>query len=57
MANEMARQTDLWANPGTVGDHFQKRQDQQAMLDILKKTEKFHARPTEAVQLQILNAL
>jgi hypothetical protein len=40
-----------------VGDHFQKRQDQEAMLDILKQTEEHHARPTEAVQQQVLKRL
>lgn len=32
------------------GDYFHTRQDLNAMLEILKKTERDHARPTEAVQ-------
>ncbi|KAK3937455.1 hypothetical protein QBC46DRAFT_392691 [Diplogelasinospora grovesii] len=36
------------------GDHFPERRDQEAMIDILKKTEKDHARPTEAVQEQMM---
>lgn len=39
-----------------VGDQFHERQDQQACLDILKRTEKDHARPTEAVQRQMMKS-
>ncbi|KAK0609548.1 hypothetical protein B0T17DRAFT_594057 [Bombardia bombarda] len=52
-----------WTPPGmftacmaisAFGDRFHDRRDQQGMLDILKKTEKDHARPTEAVQHQMM---
>ncbi|KAK2070406.1 hypothetical protein P8C59_004897 [Phyllachora maydis] len=48
-----------WTPPGmftacmaiaAFGDRFVERSDQEAMLDILKTTEKRHARPTEHVQ-------
>lgn len=42
--------------PRTVGDQFHDRQDQKACLDILKRTEKDHARPTEAVQRQMIKS-
>lgn len=39
-----------------VGDQFHERKDQEACLDILKRTEKDHARPTEAVQQQMMRS-
>lgn len=39
-----------------VGDQFHDRPDQEACLDILKRTEKDHARPTEAVQRQMMKS-
>lgn len=33
-----------------VGDHFHSRDDKQAMLQMLKITERDHARPTETIQ-------
>ena len=42
------------ANSGNlVGDHFDKREDQQAMLEILEKTETDHLRPTEKTQQKL----
>ncbi|ORY54974.1 uncharacterized protein BCR38DRAFT_145409 [Pseudomassariella vexata] len=38
------------------GDQFEERADQEAMIDILRKTEENHARPTEAVQQQLMRA-
>ncbi|KAJ9143888.1 Arca-like protein [Pleurostoma richardsiae] len=38
------------------GDRFLDRADQEAFLDILKRTEKDHARPTEAVQKQMMKS-
>lgn len=38
---------------GTVGDRFEERSDQEAMLDILRRTELHHARPTKAIQQQL----
>ncbi|KAF3771109.1 hypothetical protein M406DRAFT_354693 [Cryphonectria parasitica EP155] len=38
------------------GDQFQDRRDQDACLKILKVTEKNHARPTEAVQRQMMKS-
>ncbi|ROV92478.1 hypothetical protein VSDG_06664 [Cytospora chrysosperma] len=38
------------------GDQFQDRQDQEACMNILKRTEKDHARPTEAVQQQMMKS-
>ena len=35
------------------GDRFTDRIDQEALLDVLVKTEKDHARPTAAIQLQM----
>lgn len=37
-----------------VGDQFEQRADQEAMLDVLKKTERNHARPTKAIQQQLM---
>lgn len=39
-----------------VGDQFHDRQDQLACLEILKKTEKDHNRPTEVVQQQMMKS-
>lgn len=39
-----------------VGDQFQSPRDQEACLDILRRTEKDHARPTEAVQKQMMRS-
>ncbi|KAK6223252.1 hypothetical protein LQW54_000369 [Pestalotiopsis sp. IQ-011] len=36
------------------GDQFEQRADQEAMLDVLKKTERNHARPTKAIQQQLV---
>lgn len=36
------------------GDQFENRADQEAMLDVLKKTETNHARPTKAIQQQLM---
>lgn len=44
------------ANSYAVGDQFHDRQDQLACLEILKKTEKDHNRPTEAVQQQMMRS-
>lgn len=38
------------------GDQFGERSDQEALLDILKRTEAEHARPTAAIQQQLLRA-
>ncbi|KAI0109325.1 hypothetical protein F4776DRAFT_657291 [Hypoxylon sp. NC0597] len=38
------------------GDQFSERSDQEALIDILKKTEADHARPTAAIQQQLMNA-
>ncbi|KAK8112740.1 hypothetical protein PG984_013266, partial [Apiospora sp. TS-2023a] len=38
------------------GDRFEERVDQEAMLDILRRTESDHARPTKAVQQQLTRA-
>ncbi|KIN05899.1 hypothetical protein OIDMADRAFT_113285 [Oidiodendron maius Zn] len=51
-----------WTPPGIFtasmgialcGDRFTDRIDQEALLDVLVKTEKDHARPTAAIQLQM----
>lgn len=42
-------------NP-TGGDRLNEKIDQDALLDILVKTEKDHARPTAAVQRQLMKA-
>jgi hypothetical protein len=62
MGIAMCKHLSLWgvplnpqiANVGTVGDRFDARADQEAMLNILKKTEMDHARPTKAVQEQLM---
>ncbi|KAI1850308.1 hypothetical protein JX265_002206 [Neoarthrinium moseri] len=36
------------------GDRFDERADQEAMLDVLRKTETNHARPTKAIQQQLM---
>ncbi|OTA90407.1 hypothetical protein M434DRAFT_13980 [Hypoxylon sp. CO27-5] len=38
------------------GDQFSERSDQEALIDILKKTEADHARPTAAIQQQLMSA-
>ncbi|KAI0006829.1 hypothetical protein F4779DRAFT_643850 [Xylariaceae sp. FL0662B] len=38
------------------GDQFGERSDQEALVDILKKTEAGHARPTAAIQHQLMKA-
>lgn len=38
------------------GDRFEDRFDQEALLDILVRTERDHARPTAAVQKQLKEA-
>ncbi|KAI6086818.1 hypothetical protein F4821DRAFT_122372 [Hypoxylon rubiginosum] len=38
------------------GDQFGERPDQEALLDILRRTEADHARPTAAIQQQLLRA-
>ncbi|KAL1906886.1 hypothetical protein Sste5344_007330 [Sporothrix stenoceras] len=38
------------------GDRFHEREDQKALLDMLRRTEKDHARPTEAVQRQLMRS-
>ncbi|KAI1761942.1 hypothetical protein GGR53DRAFT_533083 [Hypoxylon sp. FL1150] len=38
------------------GDQFGERSDQEALLDILRRTEADHARPTAAIQHQLLKA-
>ncbi|KAK8079065.1 hypothetical protein PG994_002872 [Apiospora phragmitis] len=40
----------------TFGDRFEERVDQEAMLDILRRTETDHARPTKSVQQQLTKA-
>nr|CAD21260.1 related to ARCA protein [Neurospora crassa] len=40
----------------TVGASFTQRKDQEAMIDILRKTEKDHARPTKSVQEDMMKA-
>jgi hypothetical protein len=35
------------------GDRFEDRMDQEALLNVLIETEKNHARPTAAIQLQM----
>lgn len=39
-----------------VGDRFQERADQEALLDMLRRTDKDHGRPTEAVQRQLMQS-
>ncbi|RYP67076.1 hypothetical protein DL769_005864 [Monosporascus sp. CRB-8-3] len=39
-----------------VGDQFTERTDQGALMDLLKKTEADHARPTKAIQQQLMKA-
>ncbi|KAH6652595.1 hypothetical protein BKA67DRAFT_519135 [Truncatella angustata] len=36
------------------GDQFEERIDQEAMLEVLRKTETNHARPTKAIQEQLM---
>lgn len=38
------------------GDQFGERTDQEALVDILKRTEAEHARPTAAIQQQLMKA-
>ncbi|KAI1122668.1 hypothetical protein F5Y10DRAFT_286960 [Nemania abortiva] len=38
------------------GDHFSERSDQEALAEFLKKTETAHARPTAAIQRQLMKA-
>ncbi|KAI0114452.1 hypothetical protein GGR51DRAFT_577463 [Nemania sp. FL0031] len=38
------------------GDHFSERSDQEALAEFLKKTETAHARPTAAIQQQLMKA-
>ncbi|KAI1136259.1 hypothetical protein F5Y05DRAFT_405520 [Hypoxylon sp. FL0543] len=38
------------------GDQFSERYDQEALIDILRKTEADHARPTAAIQQQLMKA-
>ncbi|OTB02769.1 hypothetical protein M426DRAFT_24377 [Hypoxylon sp. CI-4A] len=38
------------------GDQFGERRDQEALIDILRKTEADHARPTAAIQQQLMKA-
>ncbi|OAA53622.1 ARCA-like protein [Niveomyces insectorum RCEF 264] len=54
-----------WTPPGlfaacmaitAFGDRFHDRSDQEACLAILRRTEKDHARPTEAVQQQLMRS-
>ncbi|KJR89525.1 ARCA-like protein [Sporothrix schenckii 1099-18] len=54
-----------WTPPGmftacmaitAFGDRFHERRDQEALLDMLRRTEKDHARPTEAVQQQLMRS-
>ncbi|RYP20183.1 hypothetical protein DL765_002942 [Monosporascus sp. GIB2] len=39
-----------------VGDQFTEQTDQGALMDLLKKTEADHARPTKAIQQQLMKA-
>ncbi|KAI0891616.1 hypothetical protein F4806DRAFT_500796 [Annulohypoxylon nitens] len=54
-----------WTPPGMFtacmgiamfGDQFGERSDQEALIDLLKKTEGDHARPTAAIQQQLMKA-
>ncbi|KAK6951204.1 hypothetical protein Daesc_007735 [Daldinia eschscholtzii] len=54
-----------WTPPGMFtacmgiamfGDQFGERSDQEALLDILRKTEADHARPTASIQQQLMRA-
>ncbi|KAI0474337.1 hypothetical protein F4859DRAFT_87227 [Xylaria cf. heliscus] len=38
------------------GDHFSERSDQEALAEFLRKTETAHARPTAAIQQQLMKA-
>jgi hypothetical protein len=38
------------------GDRFSERRAQDALLDVLRQTEKDHARPTTAVQQQMMSS-
>jgi hypothetical protein len=40
----------------SVGDQFSERSDQEALAEFLKKTEIAHARPTAAIQQQLMKA-
>jgi hypothetical protein len=42
------------AKVDTGGDHFTDIVDQEAVIDILAKTEADHARPTAAIQQQLM---
>ncbi|CAK7265188.1 hypothetical protein SEPCBS57363_001453 [Sporothrix epigloea] len=68
---ELVRQTcgiglsNQWSPPGlftacmaitAFGDRFHERKDQEALVDMLRLTEKEHARPTEAIQQQLIRA-
>lgn len=39
-----------------VGDQFGEQSDQEALMDILRKTEADHARPTASIQQQLMKA-
>ncbi|KAI1806113.1 hypothetical protein F4811DRAFT_189714 [Daldinia bambusicola] len=54
-----------WTPPGMFtacmgiamfGDQFSERSDQEALLDILRRTEADHARPTASIQQQLMRA-
>ncbi|KAI8964300.1 hypothetical protein F5Y11DRAFT_101981 [Daldinia sp. FL1419] len=54
-----------WTPPGMFtacmgiamfGDQFGERSDQEALMDILRKTEADHARPTASIQQQLMKA-
>lgn len=38
------------------GDRFENRKDQDALLEILTRTSRDHARPTESVQKQMMES-
>ncbi|KAI2640203.1 hypothetical protein GGS21DRAFT_537906 [Xylaria nigripes] len=38
------------------GDHFSQKNDQRALVELLRKTETAHARPTAAIQHQLMRA-
>ncbi|KAH8646634.1 hypothetical protein BX600DRAFT_153733 [Xylariales sp. PMI_506] len=57
--------SNQWIPPGLFtasmgismfGDRFDERVDQEAMLEVLKMTERNHARPTKAIQQQLIRA-
>jgi hypothetical protein len=45
----------MWLT-GAVGHYFDRVEEQDAMLALLEQTQKDHARPTESVSIELLQA-